>query len=264
VSAGQGKKIRKCIRCLGCLQRTRRALGLRCEVNRILSAKIDSEWIMKRGNKDEPLIKDVTGVILAGGKSSRYGKNKSFVKVNGIPLIERVIRAMKDVFQDVIIITNTPNEYAYLTFPMFEDLIKGLGPLGGIYTGLKSLQTRTGFFVACDMPTISQKLIKYMVGNRYDHDIVVPRIAGRLEPLCALYSQSCLPPIKRLIDARQCQVFRFFDEVSVRYIEGEEIRRIDSGLRTFFNINRPEELNQFHEALRQERERRKGGREDVR
>ena len=65
---------------------------------------------MKRGNKDEPLIKDVTGVILAGGKSSRYGKNKSFVIVNGIPLIERVIREMKDVFQDVIIITNTPNE----------------------------------------------------------------------------------------------------------------------------------------------------------
>ena len=229
-----------------------------------VSAKIDSEWIMKRGNKDVPLIKDVTGVILAGGKSSRYGKNKSFVKVDGIPLIERVIRELKNVFQDVIIITNTPHEYAYLTVPMFEDLVKGLGPLGGIYTGLKSLQTRTGFFVACDMPTISQKLIKYMVENRYDHDIVVPRIAGRLEPLCALYGQSCLPQIKRLIDAREYQVFRFFDEVSVRYIEEEEIRRIDSGLRTFFNINRPEELNQFHEALRQERERRKGGREDVR
>ena len=165
---------------------------------------------------------------------------------------------MKDVFQDVVIITNTPNDYAYLTFPMFEDVIKGLGPIGGIYTGLKSLQTRTGFFVACDMPAISQKLIKFMVGNRCDCDVVVPRVAGKLEPLCALYDQSCLRPIKRLIDARQCQVFSFFDEVSVRYIEEEEIRCIDSGLRTFFNINRPEELNEFHEALCQEREEREG------
>ena len=219
---------------------------------------------MKSGNKDLPLIRDVTGVILAGGKSSRYGKNKSFVKVNGIPLIERVIREMKDAFQDVIIITNTPNEYAYLAFPMFEDLIKGLGPLGGIYTGLKSLQTRAGFFVACDMPGISAKLIKYMVGNRHGHDIVVPRVAGQLEPLCALYSKSCLPRIKRFIDAKQYQVFCFFDEVSVRYIEEEEIRRLDSGLTTFFNINRPEELNQFRKALRQERKRRKGGRKNVR
>jgi molybdopterin-guanine dinucleotide biosynthesis protein A len=95
---------------------------------------------------------------------------------------------------------------------MFEDLIKGLGPLGGIYTGLKSLQPKAGFFVACDMPAISQKLIKYVVGNRHAHDIVIPRIAGRLEPLCALYGQSCLPPINRLIDAGQYQVFSFFDE----------------------------------------------------
>ena len=216
-----------------------------------VSVKIDFEWIMKRGNKDEPLIKDVTGVILAGGKSSRYGRNKSFVKVNGIPLIERVIREVKNVFQDVIIITNTPDEYAYLNFPMFEDLIKGLGPLGGIYTGLRSLQTGSGFFVACDMPTISQKLIKYMVGNRRDHDVVIPRIAGRLEPLFALYSQRCLPPIKTLIDARQYQIFGFLGEVSVRYIEEEEIRPIDCELRTFFNINRPEELNQFLAAIRQ-------------
>ncbi len=73
-------------------------------------------------------IKDVTGVILAGGKSLRYGRNKALVTIDGIPLIERVINVMRSLFRHLILITNTPGEYSYLKLPMQEDLIKGLGP----------------------------------------------------------------------------------------------------------------------------------------
>ena len=76
-------------------------------------------------------LRDVTGVILAGGKSRRFGKNKALVEIDGIPLIGRVVSVMKSVFQHLVLITNTPDEYSYLKLPMYEDIIKGLGPLGG-------------------------------------------------------------------------------------------------------------------------------------
>jgi molybdenum cofactor guanylyltransferase len=102
--------------------------------------------------KSLPLIQGITGVILAGGKSSRFGSNKAFASMNGTQLIERVIAIMGSIFKDLIIITNDPDEYSFLGLPMYEDLIKGLGPLGGIYTGLEKIPEKTGFFVACDMP----------------------------------------------------------------------------------------------------------------
>jgi molybdenum cofactor guanylyltransferase len=192
------------------------------------------------------IYKDVTGVILAGGKSSRYGKNKALVKINGIPLIENVIRVMGPLFQDLVLITNTPDEYAYLELPMYEDLIKGLGPIGGIYTALNSIANDAGFFVACDMPFLNPDLIRYMVGIRGDFDVVIPEVSGKMEPLHALYTGRCIAAVKRLVDLRQYQIFRFFSEVSVRHVKENEIRRFDPGLKSFFNVNRPDELGRLN------------------
>ena len=96
-----------------------------------------------------PPLKGITGVILAGGKSSRYGRNKALVDLDGIPLSHRVVRVMTTIFKELLLITNTPHEYAFLQLPMHEDKIKGLGPLGGIYTGLEVIPDEAGFFVAC-------------------------------------------------------------------------------------------------------------------
>ncbi len=198
-------------------------------------------------NKDEPLFKDVTGIILAGGKSTRYGRNKAFVDIDGLSLIERVIRVMDSIFQHLILITNTPDEYAYLGLPMHEDLIKGLGPIGGIYTGLSKITDDAGFFVACDMPFLNKELIQYMIESRGLFDVVVPRVSGMVEALHALYRRGCLPTVKRQIDSRQYQTLRIFDKVSTRYVEEDEIRSLDPDLRSFININRPQELRRLED-----------------
>jgi molybdopterin-guanine dinucleotide biosynthesis protein A len=189
---------------------------------------------------------DVTGVILAGGRSRRYGKNKALVEIDGIPLIERVVSVMQSVFQHLILITNTPDEYSYLKLPMYEDLIKGLGPLGGIFTALTTITNEAGFLVACDMPSLNRELIHHMVKVRDDFDAVVPRIRGNTEALHALYCKRCLPAIRRLVDSREYQVLRFFPKVSVRYVDENEIRRFDPELRSFFNVNRPQELGRIN------------------
>lgn len=199
------------------------------------------EW--KASDPETPApISDVAGVILAGGKSSRYGENKALVKLNGLALIERVIGIMASVFQHMTLITNTPHVYAHLHLPMHRDRIKGLGPLGGIYTALQVVPKDAAFVVGCDMPYLNRQLIRYMVGLRGDHDVVVPRIDGKIEALHALYGKGCLPAIQRLIDAGEYQTFRFFKQVSVRYVGEDEIRRFDGRYRSFFNVNRPEDL----------------------
>jgi len=188
------------------------------------------------------LIKNVTGFILLGGKSSRYGSNKAFVEIEGVRLVDRVARVMKSIFHRIVLLTNTPEEYAYLQTPMVEDLIKGFGPMGGIYTGLMTLSDEAGFFVACDMPFLSGSLIRHMVDVRDDFDVVVPRMDWMLEPLHALYSKKCLPVIRETIRQDQHQILKCFAELRVRYVDEEELRLWDPELRSFFNINKPQDL----------------------
>jgi molybdopterin-guanine dinucleotide biosynthesis protein A len=193
-------------------------------------------------------IKDVTGVILAGGKSLRYGRNKALVRIEGIPLIERVVNVMSSLFRRLILITNTPDEYAFLKLPMHKDLIKGLGPIGGIFTALMTIKNSAGFFVACDMPNLNPALIHYMVEIRDGFDAVVPRLQEGTEALHALYGKRCLPPIKQLIDSSQYQIFRFYPSVSVRYVNEAEIRRFDPQLESFFNINKPDAIKNINKV----------------
>jgi molybdopterin-guanine dinucleotide biosynthesis protein A len=185
---------------------------------------------------------EVTGLILAGGQSSRYGANKALVEVGGTSLIERVVRVMKAVFEEVILITNTPEDYSFLELPMVGDLIRGLGPIGGVYTGLATISTDAGFFVACDMPFLNAGLLRHIVKAREGFDAVVPRMGWMLEPLHALYTKNCLPAIKSLIDSHDSQIARCFQKVRVRYMDEEELRAFDPELWSFFNINKPQDL----------------------
>ena len=191
-------------------------------------------------------IEGVTGVILAGGKSSRYGTNKAFAELHGVRLIERTVRVMGSVFPRLLLVTNSPAEYAYLHLPMVEDIIKGLGPLGGIYTGLEAIEDEDGFFVACDMPYLKENLIRYMASLRRDYDAVVPRVKCMIEPLHALYTKKCLFAIRESIRSHENQILKVFHKINIKYVEEEEIRSMDPDLESFLNINRPEDLERFN------------------
>jgi len=184
----------------------------------------------------------ITGIILAGGSSKRYGQDKAFLKIGNTRLIDSILQEMHTVFKRVILITNEKVKYEYLEIPMFEDLVKGFGPLGGIYTGLMSIPDQAGFFVACDMPHINRQLVRYMVDIKGNHRAVVPAVADKIEPLHAIYFQSCLKPIKHLIDTKRYQVRLFFDSIPVRYVKEDEIRRFCCPSKAFLNINTPDEF----------------------
>lgn len=192
--------------------------------------------------QNKAFLRDVTGVILAGGKSSRFGINKAFSEINGSRLIDIVAGLMTSIFTRTVLITNSPEEYSYLGLPIREDLIRGLGPIGGILTGLEDMRDEAGFFIACDMPFVSEDLIRYIVSIRSEFDAVVPKVDWKIEPLHALYRKSCLPVIRDLIASGVYQTFRAFDRLNVRYLNEAEIRANDPQMKSFLNVNRPEEL----------------------
>jgi len=202
---------------------------------------------MREKKIDEQYIEGITGIILAGGKSSRFGSNKALAEFNGTSLIERVIGVLGRVFRNLIIITNNPLEYSYLKIPLHQDLVKGLGPVGGIYTGLDALEDGWAFFCACDMPFINEGLVRYIAGVKNGYDAVVPKVDWKIEPLHALYSKSCLSAMKDLIYNKEYQTIKAFNKINVRFVEEEEIKKYDPQLKTFLNVNRQDELQKIKE-----------------
>ena len=184
----------------------------------------------------------LTIAIQAGGKSSRMGTDKSFVPFLGRPMIEVVRERVAGLGDELIIVTNKPDDYAYLGLPMFGDDYPDTGPLGGIYTAVNHARHDRTLVVACDMPWLNRPLLEYMAGLRQTADVVVPRWDKYPEPLHAIYSKECLEPIREKLDAEMYKITAFFGRVKVRFVDREEIERFDPEGRSFVNVNTPDEL----------------------
>ncbi len=190
---------------------------------------------------------DIASIILAGGKNLRLGRNKALEIIGGKRLIERAIERLKPLTNQVLIVTS--QEQVDLPVAgraeILVDLYPGKGPLGGIYTGLRASRSSHSIVVACDMPFLNTELLRYMVELFGDFDAVVPRLeAGRMEPLHAIYSKSCLDNMKKRLERNQLGVDSFLSTVRVSYVERAECQRLDPQLLSFFNINYQSDLDQ--------------------
>lgn len=180
---------------------------------------------------------DAAGIILAGGKSSRFKGNKAFAEISSQRLIERVVHVLKSVLPKVIIVTNTPEDYQISNAETVLDILPGRGPLGGIHAGLIASPYELNFVTACDMPFINKELVKYLVDQAAaDDDAVVPVIGGYPEPLAAVYRRTCIKYIENVILADIYQVKSFYKFINVKYIPEEELLGF-GGEKLFFNIN---------------------------
>jgi molybdopterin-guanine dinucleotide biosynthesis protein A len=196
-----------------------------------------------------PLKTDaVSGILLAGGESRRmHGINKALLEVGGRRIVERVAETLRALFDEVIVITNSPADFEFLGLPMFRDRIPGCGSLGGLYTGLSCCSGDYGFLVACDMPFVRQDVISYMLSLISDQDVVIPRIAGHFEPLHAIYSRRCVPFIEDLLTHADLKIIDLFDKISLLEVSEETLARFDPQLRFIKNLNTPEDLAKARE-----------------
>ena len=186
---------------------------------------------------------EVSGFITAGGRSSRMGQDKAWLRLGGSTMIERVINALKPVATTISIIANK-EEYKNLGLPVFRDTYAGIGPLEAIRTALANSPTRRVLLVGCDLPFVTPELFAFLIGLEGDQQAIVPvGRDGRLEPLCALYTTDSLTEVTSLIESGERKVARLFDRIPARFVGFDELNHLKGSSLFFENINTPEELS---------------------
>lgn len=190
---------------------------------------------------------DITGVILVGGKSRRMGRDKAFLEVAGKPMFERVLEVFRENFSRIILAGDRRERFAGHGLPIHEDIYPG-SALGGLYTGLVRAETEYVFVAPCDVPFPSGAVVRYLCSLAAGHDAVVPMLANGFEPLFAVYSKSCLAPIKAQLDDSNFCVFDFYPRVNVRFVTERELAPIDEAGSAFINLNTPEEYERFFQS----------------
>jgi len=185
---------------------------------------------------------NTTGIILSGGKNLRMGQNKAFLEVQGERIIDRIKRIFVDLFEEVLLVTNSPRDYLDLNLRIVTDLYREKGALGGIFTGLFHASFSHAFVTACDMPFLHKELISHLVRLSPAYDIVIPRTDDGLQPLHAVYSQKCLPFMEDLLRRGNLKILDFFHRVKKREVLTGEIIPLDPRLSSFLNLNSPDDL----------------------
>jgi len=185
------------------------------------------------------LADGVTGVILAGGQSSRMGSNKALLPYRGGRFIESIFRQMSGLFEDLLLVTNNPEQYAFLDCRMVPDLYPGLGALAGLHAGLHHSRTPHIFAVACDMPYLNDALIRALLARRHQADVVIPESGQGLEPLHAVYGQDCLSAIEQALLSGRRRIVSFFPNTRVNIFTSDHVATIDRAFSSFSNINTP-------------------------
>ncbi len=190
------------------------------------------------------MITDVTGVLLAGGKSRRMGQDKRFLHVGELTLFERSLTVLRAVFQDVLVVIAQDSPPLQAEAPVIRDLVPDCGSLGGLYTGLRQAITPYVFVVACDMPFLDPRAVQYVAGLKHDADIVMAKRDDTLQPMHALYSRRCLPVMEEMVKAHDLKIQKMVTHPSlqVRFITETELSAIDPDGRSFLNINTPSDL----------------------
>ncbi|MDD2582462.1 MAG: molybdenum cofactor guanylyltransferase [Desulfuromonadaceae bacterium] len=194
-------------------------------------------------------ITGVTGVILAGGASSRMGKNKALLKTGELLLIERVYATMAALFPNVIIVTNTPELYEFISCRKVPDIYPGAGSIAGLHAGLSASSTDRIFVAACDMPFLNADFIRFLCQGAEECDAVVPLDrSGRLEPLHALYAKSALNAMQQAIERGDKSIIKLLGRLRTIMVLNELFQFIPGAEESFRNLNTPEEYEEVSEA----------------
>ena len=188
-------------------------------------------------------MEDLSIVIQAGGKSSRMGKDKGLMDFGGITLVEYIYQQIREIGDEILLISNQPYEYHFLSIPVYTDVQPGIGALGGLQTALTYSRAPWVLVLACDMPFINIKLIEFMLSFRDSNDVVVPLLGKKqfAEPFRALYSRAILPEIETAIQSGKRRAIAFYKDLRVKGLLQDEIDQLDPEGLTFYNLNTPED-----------------------
>jgi molybdenum cofactor guanylyltransferase len=193
---------------------------------------------------------NAAAVVLAGGKSSRMGEPKALLRFDDRPLIVHIVSTLHSLFGDVVIVAAAEQLLPDLGATVVRDEVAYQGPVGGITYGLRASAREVNFVTACDSAFLNPDLISFLVDGITDSDVVVPRWEGRLQPLHAVYRRGVLPLLEAQLERGELRPVYLFDKVRTRTVTEEEVRRLDPGGASFFNMNAPDDYRAALERWR--------------
>jgi molybdopterin-guanine dinucleotide biosynthesis protein A len=194
---------------------------------------------------------ECTGVILAGGRNSRFsGNNKALIPVAGKRILDRIYEVFTNLFDNILLVTNDPLQYMPWDFDIVADIYPFRSALTGLHAGLFYITTPYAFFAACDIPFLKKEVVEILFdGLEPGIDIVIPETSKGVEPLCAIYSKRCFKPIEENLLIKSYKIQHIFQKVRVKKIFENILRTVDPDLTSFSNINTPEDLAKAEERL---------------
>jgi molybdopterin-guanine dinucleotide biosynthesis protein A len=184
--------------------------------------------------------KNITGVILAGGKSSRMGTDKGFLKLNGKLFIEHIIAVLTPFVSEIIIVSNHP-EYDNFKVKRVPDFVENAGPLAGVYSGLLASKTENNLVLSCDIPLINSEILAELVRQIDDvSEIIQIESNGKTMPLISVYNKSCETVFSSLLNQGERRLRFAVNQCKVKNIllNKEQEKRVS-------NINTPEQLKEI-------------------
>lgn len=187
--------------------------------------------------------------ILAGGKSRRMGRPKAFLPLGDQPLIARVIAALKRAFSELFIVASDGAPFGGLGLPVVPDKRPGAGAFGGVFTAIEAASTPQVLVVACDMPYLNADLLAHLALRAEGHAAAVPRAADGLHPLHAVYAKRAGGAFAAAMDRGALKLMDVLSALDCIEVGESEMRRLDPGLHSLFNVNRPEDLDRARALL---------------
>lgn len=191
------------------------------------------------------MIQPLSAIVVAGGRSSRLGFDKRGLRFFGSQtLLEHTVERLQELTKDVVVVvSDDASKYGWLGTPIVRDLMPGTGPASAVAAGLNVVTNDYAVVVATDLPFLSTAALRVLADYPRDYDLLVPRHAnGRLEMLHGIYHRPCEAAIRRRIDHGQFKLALLVDDVSVRYINADELRAENASLPPLFNLNTPDDL----------------------
>ena len=193
-----------------------------------------------------------SAIVLAGGKSSRMGSPKCLLPFDGEPLIAHIVRRLRSLFAEAIVVAAPEQEVPPLAAKIVRDEVPFQGPVGGMYYGLQAASAEICFVTACDVPFLDLPTIEFLLAALGAADVAVPHWDGRLQPLFAVYRRSLLPLLKQQLAAGQLRPTFLCEKVDTQIVSVAELSGADPQGLSFININEPED---YQSALRRWRSR---------
>src|SRR3954470_4033998 len=182
-----------------------------------------------------------SGIVLAGGRSSRMGTAKALLPFGGVPLIAHTVAPPEPRGGEIIVRASPDQELPPLPVTIVHDAVAHQGPVGGICYGLQAARRYASFVTACDSAFLNPELIRFLLSQLAHHDVVVPHWNGRFQPLHAVYRTSLWQRLAEQLDRGELRPVTLFDRVRTRTVSEEDIGPFDPDGTSFFNMNTPED-----------------------